>query len=32
MLGKNIACLLENIQQREEFGRGLYRGRGDQIT
>jgi len=31
MLKRNIAHSLENMQQRGEFGRELYRGRGGQI-
>ena len=30
MLGRNVACLLENVQQKEVFG-GLYEGREGQI-
>ena len=31
MLGKNMACLLENVQQRKGFGGGSYGRRGEQI-
>ena len=31
MLGRNVACLQENVQQRKGFGRGSYREKKGQI-